>query len=387
MNEWELQSKWVSSPLALLNTPARRLRMGALLAGGLQREIEAWRAELATLADLEAPWLWEGRNPFSGLSAMVRTSEPTALQLKFEDGNVSIVASAAERSYSYLAREMPELAASGEAKGSQSGDLYLSSHSSSDQKSRDWSSDLRAGLAMWAVRRGRSKLVAAAHRPIGRFSRAVESLYRRALTKAFEDESPAIPLTDRDTVQMLIEAPAHSSHHRASDSLDLLPRDGRSEQKTLLRVMADEHERRVPFPPAAALLSRLTDRWYAARAGLDTPHQPSEVGRMAVGVQSPHAIAMELQGPLNDETEVLSNASRQLKEPVSNPMPGYGQAIVLEGGERTAHMQWITPVAHNTIHLTVQPPPLVNALDPDELADLLDRILRQEARRHGISLM
>jgi hypothetical protein len=151
--------------------------------------------------------------------------------------------------------------------------------------------------------------------------------------------------------------------------------------------MADEHERRVPFPPAAALLSRLTDRWYAARAGLDTPHQPSEVGRMAVGVQSPHAIAMELQGPLNDETEVLSNASRQLKEPVSNPMPGYGQAIVLEGGERTAHMQWITPVAHNTIHLTVQPPPLVNALDPDELADLLDRILRQEARRHGISLM
>jgi hypothetical protein len=46
----------------------------------------------------------------------------------------------------------------------------------------------------------------------------------------------------------------------------------------------------------------------------------------------------------------------------------------------------VVPAANNTIHLTVQPPPTLDAMDPDDLADLLDRILRREARRHGIPL-
>ena len=52
-----------------------------------------------------------------------------------------------------------------------------------------------------------------------------------------------------------------------------------------------------------------------------------------------------------------------------------------------AHVRWATPTAQNTIHLTVQAPPVVGALDADELADLLDRILRREAQRHGIPLL
>lgn len=123
-------------------------------------------------------------------------------------------------------------------------------------------------------------------------------------------------------------------------------------------------------PQAVDLLTRLTTRWWQAHKGGDaaSPSQPATSA--AALTEEPGA-----QGQ--------AHAGRRLGGPGFPAAP----TAVERTSMQDASAQGTAPAVQNTIHLTVQPPPGVEAFDADELADLLDRILRREAQRHGIPLL
>ncbi len=381
---------WANSPLVLLNAPARRLRASALAPGRLRREIEAWHAELAELAGLEAPWLWEEGDPFGGLPTSDRAPEPATPQPESRASAAPVATGDTRVGRRRAASERLELAAPEDARESWFQSLHPSPDFPSGQGGEGRSPVSAASLATWAARRGTPWLAAAACTPVGQPRGSAESLYRRALAKAFEDGSLTAPPTGRDGVPKPEEAPAHPLH-RVPGPLAALSGDRSAAREAALETATGEQERaRSSFPSAAGLLSRLTDRWFAVHPGPGAHHQPHAPGEAALGPRDAGVTAVEPHGqPGSDQGAPGSSPSLPLpsRGPVQPGLaPDRGQAVALEGDGHTAHMRWITPIAHNTIHLTVQSPPLADALDPDDLAELLDRILRQEARRYGISL-
>ncbi len=149
-------------------------------------------------------------------------------------------------------------------------------------------------------------------------------------------------------------------------------------------AMSQSQEPTSGVPASEPLLARLTERWFATRPN-GNASDPS-IGREGMG-SAPGGREAEAIHPLSPSPRSLPVL---LQEALQSSRPG-GPSI----------LQWTTPimdattsmgngavpVANNTIHLTVQPPPSLEALDPDELADLLGRILRREARRYGIPMV
>ncbi|MCS7220696.1 MAG: hypothetical protein RML36_09205 [Anaerolineae bacterium] len=348
--------EWTNAPLALLRAPAHRLWASALAPDGLRWEIEAWRAELAELTDLEAPWLWEEGDPFGGLPTPDHAPEPAAPQPEPKSGSALMATGTAMMGNRRAASEESWPGAPGDSRESWFKSPPLSPDIPSGKESESRSSDSAIGLAMWAIRRGKPRLAGAARTPIGQPRGSAELLHRYALAKAFEDRSLTAPPTGQD-LKTVTEEPGrvHSS-----------------------------------FPTAAGLLSRLADRWFAVHPGPSAPHQPHAPSEAASVPRNAGVTSVEFHGQPGSDHRT---PDRSLGLPLlpsgparSSLAPELRQAVALEGDEHTAYMRWVTPIAYNTIHLTVQSPPLVDALDPDDLAELLDRILRQEARRYGILL-
>lgn len=385
-SEWLGLLGWANSPLALLNALARRLRASVLAPNRLWWEIEAWRAELAELTDLEVSWLWEGDDPFGRLSTSDRAPEPAMPQPRSMAGLAPMSTGAARVGSRHAASEGSEPAALEDARKSWLKSPHPSPDFPSSKGGQGRSSASAIGLAVWAMRRGKPQLTGAACTPIGQPRGSAESPYRHALAKALEDESLTAPPTGREDVPNLEEMPIHPLH-RVPSPLTTPSKDELATQEATLETAAGEHEgTRSPFPPATGLLCRLADRWFAVHPGLSAPHPLGTLGEAAFSPRDAN-VAYNLSGSHHEARDNALWPPFPFKGPAqSDPISDHGQAAALAGDGHTAHMRWITPIAYNIIHLTVPSPPLADALDPDDLAELLDRILRQEARRYGIPL-
>lgn len=410
--------------------PAQAARAVAEPIARLACEVAALRAELADLADLDAPWLTEEPDP---LGVPIDASRQPATQ---QEGP-------ARRSR--LASAAPSRMTDSDRTESQQGSGEAPSPVRSPARAPNdslWESLLQGGMLSpplgarpesaltetqtaatarlvgvvgmaGATRRqiadfDDAMLIAAALRPIGGTAAPGDLLERWAgLTPEVgpSEIAPAAPSPSRHPTGLSSNPPRERALPRSGEDLTgqllaaargetspamdpTLPRDRTSgapipasarfqEDRAASAESLATAERNFaqatewePAPQATDLLTRLTTRWWEA-------HKRGGAAPSTRSATSAAALAEEPGAPEQ------AYASRPLEHAAfPSALAGAGRTSLED-----APAQGTAPAVQNTIHLTVQPPPGTGALDADELAELLDRILRREAQRHGIPLL
>ncbi len=133
------------------------------------------------------------------------------------------------------------------------------------------------------------------------------------------------------------------------------------------------------------LLAQLTERWFAARQ-TNAASRASASSSIPESSPSDPSIARPLQVNMQPSPQGIASSLEEALQPSEPDDPTTWQWTTPVTGAAAPGTNGAMPIASNTIHLTVQPPPSLETLDPDELADLLGRILRREARRYGIPI-
>lgn len=421
-------------PLALKawRAPAQAARAVAEPIARLAREVAALRAELADLADLDAPWLTEEPDP---LGVPINADRQPATQQEGPARRLRLASAApsrttdSDRAESQQGAEEAPSPVRSPARapsnslwesllrgGMLSPPLGARPESAPTEKQTAATARLVEVVGMAGTTRRQiadfddAMLIAAALRPIGgtvasgdllerwaglapevgppeaasaapspsRHPRGFSSdpAYERVLPRPGEDltgqllaaargeTSPMIdPASPRDRtggVPLFPPAQFLQEERAASD-----PAPAAAAERNFAQAIERE-----PALQAADLLTRLTTRWWEAH----------KRGGAAPSTQSATSAAALAEEP---GTPGQAYASRPLEHAAfPSALAGAGRTSLED-----APAQGTAPAVQNTIHLTVQPPPGAGALDADELAELLDRILRREAQRHGIPLL
>ncbi len=397
--------------------PARAARAVAEPIARLAREVAALRAGLADLADLDASWLIAEPDP---LGASIDASRQAAIQ---EEGPARATApgrwprSASAGSDRIGSQRRPAEASSlARSSARTSGEPPWDSLTAGETPAppdfgRSSSAPAEEQKSFGATRRqiaslDDAALIAAARRPIEGIAAPKDLLERWAGLAPEVGPSEAaraapsgprhprglggnparahtLPRSGEDlTGQPLAAARAGASPTtdpagRRERTRGVLPASSRFQEERAVsdatpaaaaaRSLAQVREGE-PAPQPADLLTRLTTRWWEAHKG--------EGGVPSTG-SATSATARA------DELGAQGYASRAPTRAAFSAAP----AEVERTSTEDAPAPWAAPAVQNTIHLTVQPPPGAGAFDADELADLLDRILRREAQRHGIPLL
>ena len=386
--------------------PARAARAVATPTARLAREVAALRAELADLADLGAPWLIEEPDPLGSLTPA--DSQPLPPGEKLVRGD----ASERQLRSDPAARSRAASSAPGEIQAEGEKPSLLSAGSLARRPTDARSTRGRVGEI------DEETLVAAAQRPVegaaapkdllerwagvapnareaaaGRASMARPTLQRPVGSSVEPDRERQMSRPTGDLTERSLAAARGESLPATTLAASLSNRGGRMSDpvpdersmsapprsptthaaETQGRVRASEG---APAPQAVDLLTRLTARWWEAQRGAS----PAPPARPAATAVAPGSQASQATNPGREEPMFAGRPPASEERSPTTADPGWPVA-------EEAHVRWATPTAQNTIHLTVQAPPVVGALDADELADLLDRILRREAQRHGIPLL
>jgi hypothetical protein len=442
---------------------AGRLRSAGRAADLLRREVDALRAELAGLVDLDAGGLWEDRDPLAGLAvrdpaAVTATSgrpghgAPTD-RLAHSAGGMGGFRMPQRAPWPAgdqdgpaphsTAVPLPEHPLSGAGGDPSPQPVPLPTAGAAEQPARPGSAAVRpnggravlagaaaqspddrptsahgavsadtaGSLSQWAVRRRGLDLAVAARAPVGGSRLPIDRLHERARLDI------AVPHGRQATDQLRQYATREStggSDAGASPDLPAVSMPMRSLEPG--NIPAGQGATESPLPgagsraphagpdppdtpsPAADLLARLTERWFVARPPIESaaqpvvertgaPRRPDQAG--AATGHAAHAGAGPERTGRHEQPQGWAVGPEHLRSDrvASSEHQPWTQLTGMRDEQGAAHAEWRTAAAYNTINLTVHPPPALEALDADDLADLLDRILRREARRHGISLL
>lgn len=409
--------------------PAEAARAVAEPSARLARAVVALRAELADLADLEARWQIEELDPLGapiGASRQPATQQEGPARAISPERRARFAPADGDRTGDrQRPEEMPSLARSlawsespggtltrGETPSPPSADRFGSVLA--ERRTTTTTVPLDTQEVDGTARRQPANLddttlIAAARRTIGGIS-APKDLLERWAGLASEagppEAAPAAPSPSRHLTQPGSDPARRRTLPRSGEDLpgqslaaarekapstadpaqrrgrtigSLIPAAARVQREEAINdppsataarrslVQAGEGE---PAPQAVDLLTRLTTRWWEAHKGGDAAPPTRSATNAAALTEEPGARGQ-------------AHASRWLGGSASPTAPAGIERTAME----SAPAQGTVPAVQNTIHLTVQPPPGVEAFDADELAELLGRILRREAQRHGIPLL
>jgi len=422
---------WPITPLEALSAPARRLR--AVADDATRRQVDALRAELANLVDLDAPWLrtetdplgrfsvdegpgfaeapppepghlgrpqatWPARGHPAGRRETRTGVRPTASGatpagrttdlLRSPQRSGGAARSSAPPSPTSTAPagtpnerpEAPDARSARMRRRPPAGQATATIGPSREQTPSPATSAIAPNeqarspeespeLAAWARRRSRPALFAAARTPIGGPGLPRRRLAQRAMGDAQAAERTSSPQPQRGEGEAASPAGEETT--------------GRPSRKDA----AFQQHAAPPMPSANLhLLAQLTERWFAARQTNTAPGRPSGLPAPELSPPGP-GMARSPHAHTRPSPRGIISSLEEALQPSEPGDPTTWQWISPIAGAAAPGANGAVPVASNTIHLTVQPPPSLETLDPDELADLLGQILRREARRYGIPMV
>ncbi|HEY64199.1 MAG TPA: hypothetical protein G4O02_06465 [Caldilineae bacterium] len=439
---------WPITPLDALSIPARHLRAVARAGDTSRRQVDALRAELADLADLDAPWLRTDADPLGQLPVNERPGstetpppEPGRLgrsqalrpasghpagRRETRTGERPIASGTSSTGHTTDVTQSPQR--SGAAVRSSASRSPTSVAPASVPNERPGSPDVPSGRAARVKRRPPSTQATAAIGPSmeqvpssatpgttsGELAQSSEEFpelaawvkkrSRPALIAATRMLIGGPGLSRRRLIQHAMHAPQTAEqaqsrietrgavsgtipqHQQAVDEMAIPSGEGKTAPSIQEGSAARQHP--VSSMPSADfhLLAQLTERWFAARQTETPPNRLA--GPSGPGLPPPGpSIAKPPQASTQPPSQVIASSLEEALQPSGPGDPATWQWISPIAGSAAPGANGAVPVASNTIYLTVQPPLSLETLDPDELADLLGQILRREARRYGIPMM